>query len=103
MKIEQHGDQALVIPPERIDLTNAAKFKETLQSLYDQGYRIIVINCTNLALMDSAGLGTLVMFQQKLKAQGGELKIVNVNHGYIRHLFKMIELEKIIKISEENS
>ena len=90
------------LSPERIDLTNAAKFKETLQSLYDQGYRIIVINCTNLALMDSAGLGPGHV-STKTKGPGGELKIVNVNHGYIRHLFKMIELEKIIKISEENS
>ncbi len=100
MWIEQHGQFGKIIPPERIDLSNAGDFKQALQTLYEQGYSSIIVDCARLVIMDSAGLGSLVMFQKKLKNRGGGLKLVNVNHRYIKHLFDMIELGTIIDIEE---
>ncbi|NMB36112.1 MAG: STAS domain-containing protein [Firmicutes bacterium] len=100
MQVEHHGLFGKIFPPERVDLTNVQEFKQALQSLCEEGYSSIKVDCTRLTMIDSAGLGSLVMFQKRLKERGGELKIINVNHGYVRHLFDMIELSKIISIEE---
>lgn len=100
MHIEIHEQCGKVVPPEKIDLTNVGEFKHALQSLYERGYNSIEVDCIDLAMIDSAGLGNLVMFQRKLKERGGKLKMININHSYIKHLFDMLELSKIINIKE---
>ncbi|MGI6616026.1 MAG: STAS domain-containing protein [Dethiobacteria bacterium] len=100
MRLEYDEHFGKIIPPERIDLTTAEEFKEALQTLYERGYSTVVIDCSRLAIIDSAGLGNLIMFQKKLQERGGELRITNVDHRYIRHLFDMIELDRVIKIEE---
>ncbi len=101
MQSEHHEQYGKIILPDKIDLTNANAFKRDLQTLYDQGYNLIMLDCSSLTIIDSAGLGSLIMFQKKLKQRGGELKLINVNHSYIRHLFDMIELNRIIKIESD--
>jgi anti-sigma B factor antagonist len=101
MQVEHNEEFGKVILSERVDLTNAGEFKEALQSLYEQGCSTIKVDCSKLTLIDSAGLGSLVMYQKKLTERGGELKLVNVNHNYIKNLFDMIELNRVINI--ENS
>ncbi len=98
MKVERHEEVGRVVLPEVINLTNASEFKTVLQSLYDQGTRVIQLDCTRLEMIDSAGLGSLVLFQKKLKERGGELKLINVNEGYIKHLLDMINLQRVISI-----
>ena len=98
MKIERHEEVGSVFLPEVINLTNAPEFKQALESLYEQGTRIIQVDCNCLKMIDSAGLGSLVLFQKKLKERGGELKLINVTEGYIRHLFDMIDLQRVISI-----
>ncbi|NMB41216.1 MAG: STAS domain-containing protein [Firmicutes bacterium] len=98
MRVEHHEQFGKIIPPERIDLNSVEEFKEALRLLYEQGYSSILVDCTDLALIDSAGLGSLVMFQKKLKERGGKLKMINVSHRYIKHLFEMFELNRIIEI-----
>lgn len=100
MRLEYHKQFGKIIPPERIDLTTAEEFREALQALYEKGYSSVVVDCSRLAIIDSAGLGNLIMFQKKLRERGGDLSIINVDHHYIRHLFDMIELDRVIKIEE---
>ncbi|HHU75348.1 MAG TPA: STAS domain-containing protein [Firmicutes bacterium] len=98
MLVEKHSKFGIVIAPEKIDLTNAREFKEAFQSLFESDYKLIRVDCRELAMIDSAGLGSLVMFQKRLKERDGELELVNVNHKYIKHLFDMLELGRVIKI-----
>lgn len=100
MRLEYHKQFGKITPPERIDLTTAEEFREALQALYEKGYSTVVVDCSRLAIIDSAGLGNLIMFQKKLRERGGDLSIINVKHHYIRHLFDMIELDRVIKIEK---
>ena len=100
MQIEYHEQYGKIFTAKRVDSTNVGEFKQALQALYEKGYSLIEVDCFELTMIDSAGLGSLVMFQKKLKERGGELKIINVNHGYVQHLFDMLELSKIISIEE---
>lgn len=100
MKVERHKEYGCITLPETIDLTNAFEFKQVLQTLYEQGCSIIDVNCTHLQMIDSAGLGSLILYQKYFKERGGELRLVNVPNNYIKHLFNMIELQKVISINQ---
>lgn len=88
----------VVIPPDRVDLTNSHSFKEALQEVYDKGYKIVQVDFSNLYFIDSAGLAQLIVYQKKYKEKGGELKIINMKHAYIRRLFERIDLHTVINI-----
>ncbi|MEW5921602.1 MAG: STAS domain-containing protein [Bacillota bacterium] len=98
--MNNEADYGRMILPEVMDLTNTLEFKQGLQSLYDQGCGVIMLDCSHLQMIDNAGLGSLVLFQKKLKERGGELRLVKVTHPYIKHLFQMIDLARVIHIEE---
>lgn len=100
MKVDRKDNNAVVTPGERIDITNSDDFKENLLSLYDEGYKDITIDFKEVIGIDSSGLGKLLLFQKKLKERNGKLKIVNVNNDYVKKMFKMIHLNKVIEIED---
>lgn len=99
-RVERHDDHAVIYLPEKVFIPNSDGFKETLELLYDEGHDTIVLDCRNLKMFDTAGISGVAVYQKKLKERGGELKIINVTHDYIKHLFSTIELHKIVEIQE---
>ncbi len=98
MKVEKNGNQAVVIPDGRIDITNSQDLKKKLLDIFDEGFDEIVIDFGNISSIDSSGLGKLLLFHKKLKERGGELRIVNVSSDYVKKMFSMIHLNKVINI-----
>ncbi len=98
MEVKRHDEYATIELPAVIDLTTVSSFKQELKSLYEQDYATINIDCRHLKMIDSAGIGSLALFQKRLKERGGELRLVNVNNDYIKHLFDMIDLQRVIRI-----
>ena len=95
------GDSMIIVDENRIDVSNSHLLREKLQMLYDEGSKVIVLDFNSVTSIDSSGLGKLLIFQKKLKERGGELKIINITSEYIRKMFKMIHLNKVINIEDE--
>jgi anti-sigma B factor antagonist len=87
-----------LIPEGRIDVVTSQDLKESLLELFNEGYDFIVIDFNKVTSIDSSGLGKLLLFQKKLKERNGALSIVNVKTEYIKNMFKMIHLDKVIDI-----
>lgn len=100
MDVEYSGNIPVIRLPERVDLTNSHLLKETLFFLYDKGYYAIQLDFSRLQSLDSTGLGQLIIFQKKLKEQGGNLQIKNVVFKNIMDLFYSIDLHKVMDITE---
>ncbi len=98
MQVEQQEGYAKIVLPEVIDLTKAPEFKKVLRSLYDQNCIFINIDCCRLEMIDSTGIGSLVLHQKRFQERGGEIRLMNVNNDYIKHLFEMIDLQQVIRI-----
>ena len=99
-QLMDHGDYAVVKLPKKVMIPYSSQFKVTLQSAYDQGHSTIILDCEHLQMFDTAGISAVAVFQKKLKERGGELKIINVANDYIKHLFRTIELNKLVSIEE---
>ena len=78
MEIKKHEKGSTVIPDGNVNLVNAEELKQTLLSLYEQGCSEITVDFSNITIMDSAGLGKLLLVQKKLRERGGSLRIVNI-------------------------
>jgi len=50
-----------------------------LRGLVDEGQRSILINLSNIKMIDSSGLGTLVASYTTVERAGGELKLTNLS------------------------
>lgn len=99
MEQMRSSEGKIIIKPEgRIDVVNSQNLKQELLTLYNEGINEIVIDFSKITSIDSSGLGKLLLFQKKLKERGGELRIINVTNDYIQNMFKMIHLNKVIKI-----
>lgn len=100
MKIERFEDHGVITLPQEVNLINISEFKQAVQALSEQDCKQIYLDCSQLKMIDSAGLGSFVLCQKQLKKHGGELKIANVHHEYVKHLFDMIDLKRVINIEE---
>ena len=98
-RIENHEDHAVVKLPKKL-IPYSSQFRETLQSLYNQGYTTIILDCKYLKMLDANSIGGIVVLQRKLKEQEGKLKLINVDNDHIKYLFRNIELNKIVDVEE---
>ncbi len=101
MKIEkQSGNKVVITPSERIDITNSNDLKQKVLALFDEGYIFVTIDFGSVSGIDSSGLGKLLLFQKKLRERNGELTIINITSEYVKKMFNMIHLNKVINIPE---
>ncbi len=97
---KSNGDVVIIMPRGRIDLSNSHLLREKLQLLYEEGFNTITLDFNLVTSIDSSGLGRLLLFQKRLAERGGELRIINITSGYIRRMFEMIDLGKVINIED---
>lgn len=98
IRVENSGERPVIHLPKTIDLSNSHFFKEVLISLYEEGHTHISVDFDKMEVIDSSGLGKLLLFHQRLKDRGGELNIINVKNENIRKMFRIIQLQKVLKI-----
>ena len=50
--------------------------------------------------IDSSGLGKLFLFHKRLREKNGKLIIENVKSSYVKNMFDVINLHKVIEIKD---
>ncbi len=101
MRMEiKNENEVFFFPSGRIDISNSEDLKKQLLAAYRQGFDYVKIDFSEVTGIDSSGLGKLLLFQKKLKERGGELSIVNIKNDYLKKMFSMIQLYKVIHIED---
>lgn len=101
MKVDRKTkEEAIIFLGKKINIANSAELKEILQSLCTESYQTITVDFSRTRIIDSSCLGILLMFQKKLKEKKGEIVIINVTSDYIRRMFALIHLSKVINIRQ---
>ena len=103
MKSEKNvidSSEVVISPVGTIDFSNSRELKEELLELFEEDYKKVVIDFSEVESIDSSGLGKLLLFHKRLKEKDGTLVIRNIESDYIKNMFEMIHLAKVIKIEE---
>ena len=81
----------------KLDAITSAGVWERLSCLIQQGERRVLLDCTNLDYISSAGLRVLFEAAFMLKEKGGTLDCCSVNTN-IAKVFKIVDLQADIRI-----
>lgn len=74
----------------------AGEFKSQLQSYFEQGNCIVILDFSNVRFMDSSGLGVLVSTLKKV-TNDSALIICGVG-GVVASMFKLTRMDKVFRI-----
>lgn len=78
-----------------LDTFTSTHADEIITPFIDEGKNII-IDCTNLSYVNSAGLALLLKYYIQMKRRNRELKIVNPN----KFIYEMMDISGVLKLLE---
>ena len=88
------GAEGTVVIEGRLDAAQAA----TAQAFLDGVNGSVVLDCTALEYLSSAGLGVLLKTQKRLKAASGALRLAGVNR-HVHDIFRYAGFDQIFEIT----
>jgi anti-sigma B factor antagonist len=77
-----------------VDVYEAPAFRAELFALVEQGHARVVVDCSGLAFLDSAGLAAFVDAQRRLATREGELVLRNLRPS-TRRIFEITDLVEL--------
>jgi anti-sigma B factor antagonist len=78
---------------------NRQELKQKVLDELEGGERKFLIDFSNTGYIDSSGLGVLVSLSKKIREQGGELRLANLNED-LRTLFELTKLDTLFNIAD---
>jgi anti-sigma B factor antagonist len=87
------GAEGQVVISGRLDASQAATAQAFMDTLHGQ----VVLDCTGLDYLSSAGLGVLLKTQKRLMAAGGQMRLVGVSR-HVRDIFMYSGFDQIFEI-----
>src|SRR5512145_2406893 len=78
---------------------NRQELKQKVLDALEEGSRKFVIDFSKTGYIDSSGLGVLVSLSKKIREQGGELRLANLNDD-LKTLFELTKLDTLFQIAD---
>lgn len=93
-------EELILIPHGELDVYTTPNFREQAMSLYDENQKNILIDCSELAYLDSTGLGAFISLLKHVKENKHQICISHLNNS-IRKLFTITKLDELFVIRGE--
>lgn len=90
-------DRLVVEVQGQLVVSNRQDFKQLVLDEVEHGARLIVIDFTKSAYIDSSGLGALVSLGKRIREAGGELRLAALNED-LRTLFELTRLDSLFPV-----
>ena len=97
--ISRRGDAVLLDIGEQLVIRSRQEFRDAVIAELEKGERKFVIDFARTGYIDSAGLGVLISVSKQVRAEGGELSLINLNED-LRSLFHLTKLDTLFGIIE---
>jgi anti-sigma B factor antagonist len=93
-------DGVLVVDVEgQLIVGNRQELTQKVLEELEGGERKFVVDFEKTGYIDSSGLGVLVSLSKKIREQGGELRLANLNED-LRTLFELTKLDTLFHIAD---
>lgn len=97
--IEKQGDIVVVDVEGQLIVGNRQELKQKVLDELEKGERRFLIDFEGTGYIDSSGLGVLVSLSKKIREQGGELRLANLNDD-LKTLFELTKLDTLFQIAD---
>ena len=88
---------SMVVVDGELDASTAPRLGANLHQLIDAGAPSITLDCTDLAFIDSQGLGVLVGVARRLRDAGGSLHLHNAG-SQLRRVLQLTKLDQVFVV-----
>ena len=103
IKVDFEQNKAIVtINEKRIYLGITDLLRDDMVSVLDQDFNELIINLEQVAVMNSAGLGVLIMAQDTMKKRGGIIKLTNLQ-PLMQDIFARMRLDTLFEIFDDKN
>jgi anti-sigma B factor antagonist len=96
--VRKQNDVTVIDVEGQLIVGNRQELKQKVLEELENGSRKFLIDFTSTGYIDSSGLGVLVSLSKKIREQGGELRLANLNED-LRTLFELTKLDTLFHIS----
>ncbi len=80
-----------------VDLYNAPKIKETINSALNKSFTKFVINMGEVTYIDSTGIGSLIYARTSISNIRGALRLINIKDS-VKKIFELTKLNNFFTI-----
>lgn len=94
------GTQATIKPLENLQASLVGEMREKLKALLGEGIREFIFDIATVTVIDSLGIGLLIMCHNSLKNMGGRMEVVNTTQSLMDE-FRLMRLDRHFKISSQ--
>src|SRR5688500_19993343 len=98
--IKKQDDVVVVDVEGQLIVGNRQELKQKVLDELERGERKFLIDFSQTGYIDSSGLGVLVSLSKKIREQGGELRLANLNDD-LQTLFELTKLDTLFQIRSE--
>jgi anti-sigma B factor antagonist len=93
-RIDSEDDETVLKIDGTLDAVTAPELRPTLDELVGTNRKKITIDLSALRLIDSSGVGVLVSLFKRVRANGGEVRIVGLK-DQPRAIFRLLRLDRV--------
>jgi anti-sigma B factor antagonist len=97
--IERQGGAVRARLGGELTIANRQELRQTVLEELERGERRFLIDFSETGYVDSSGLGVLVSVSKKIREQGGELRLANLNDD-LKTLFELTKLDTLFQIAD---
>ena len=99
LAITKQGEVVVVEVDGQLIVGNRNEFKQKVLDELERGARKVLIDFARTGYIDSSGLGVLVTLSRRIREEGGELRLANLNDD-LKTLFELTKLDTLFQISD---
>ena len=97
--IKKNAEVVVVDVEGQLIVGNLQELKQKVLDELEKGEKKFLIDFSQTGYIDSSGLGVLVSLSKKIREQGGELRLANLNDD-LQTLFELTKLDTLFQISD---
>lgn len=97
--MHREGEILVVDVGGQLIVGNRQELKQKVLDELERGDRRFLIDFAQTGYIDSSGLGVLVSLSKKIREQGGELRLANLNED-LKTLFELTKLDTLFQIAD---
>jgi anti-anti-sigma factor len=75
------------------------RLRKAFNQVFDQGKRTVVLNLDEVQIINSYGIGKVLMCYKRLKAESGVL-MVKPLQGFVKETFELLMLDKLLPVED---
>jgi anti-sigma B factor antagonist len=95
------GEKGLIKVTADLDSEQSGEaLRKAFNQVFDQGKRTIVLDLDEVQIINSYGIGKVLMCYKRLKAENGVLKVRPLQ-GFVKETFELLMLDKLLPVEDK--